>query len=85
MRQKRGQSMGLAIMGLIFFVIIGLTSVNFFFNEIDTARAELNCANAADITDGGKLLCLIVDLILPYWIWIILSVAIGFVLVKLAL
>lgn len=85
MKNKRAQSMGLAIMGLIFFVIIGLTCVNFFFNEIDTARAELNCANAVDITDGTKLLCLVVDISIPYFIWIILSVAIGFVLVKLAL
>lgn len=85
MKNKKGQSTGLAIMGLIFFIIIGLASVNFFFNEIDTARAELSCANASNISDGSKLLCLIIDLTLPYWIWIILSVAIGFVLVKVAL
>ncbi len=85
MRSKHGQSMGLAIMGLIFFVIMGLASVNFFFDEVDTARSELNCANADDITDGTKLLCLVVDLSIPYWIWIILSVGVGFVLVKLAL
>lgn len=77
--------MGLAIMGLMFFVIIGLTTVNFFFNEVDTARSELNCASPNDISDGNKLLCLIVDLSIPYWIWIIISVGVGFVLVKLNL
>lgn len=82
---KRGQSMGIAIMGLIFFVIIGLSCVNFFFNEVDTARSELNCASTADISDGSKLLCLIVDITIPYWIWIVLSVAIMFVLVKVNL
>lgn len=85
MKCKKGQSMGLAIIGLIFFVIIGLTSVNFLFDEVDTARAELNCANAAEITDGTKILCLVVDISIPYFIWIILSVGVGFVLVKLAL
>lgn len=79
---KLGQSMGLSIMGLIFFIIIGLVCVNFFFDEITTSRADLNCASADDITDGSKLLCLIVDLTIPYWIWIILSVGIGFVLVR---
>ena len=85
MVNKKGQSTGLAIMGLIFFAVIGLTVVNLFFNDIDTARAELNCASPDDISDGSKLTCLVVDLVLPYWIWIVLSVAIGFVLVKVAL
>ena len=79
---KKGQSIGLSIMGLIFFIIIGFMSINFFFDEIDTARLELNCANAADISDGTKLTCLVLDLRIPYWVWIILSVGIGFVLVR---
>jgi len=85
MNNKKAQSTGLAIMGLIFFVIIGFASINFFFDEVDTARTGLNCANADDITDGTKLLCLIFDITIPYWIWIILSVGVGFVLVKLSL
>ena len=85
MINKKGQSMGLAIMGLIFFVIIGFTCVNFFFNEVTNARTDLNCTNADDITDGTKLTCLILDITIPYWIWIIVSVGVGFVLVKLAL
>lgn len=80
---KKGQSIGLAIMGLIFFIIVGLASINFFFDEVDTARTELNCADASSISDGSKLTCLIVDLSIPYWIWIIISVGVGFVLVRL--
>lgn len=82
---KKAQSTGLAIMGLIFFVIIGLASINFFFDEVDTARVALSCADSANISDGSKLLCLVVDLSIPYWIWIILSVGVGFVLVRLSL
>ena len=85
MRNNKAQSTGLAIMGLIVFIIIGFMCINFLFNEVDTARTELNCANAADISDGTKLLCLVVDISIPYWIWIILSVGVGFVLVKLTL
>ena len=76
---KKGQSMGLSIMGLIFFIIIGLASINFFFDEVDTARTELRCANADAITDGGKLTCLVVDLVISYWIWNVISVGIGLV------
>ncbi len=77
--------MGLAIMGLIFFIIIGLMSVNFLFDEVDTARTGLNCANEDDISDATKLTCLIVDISIPYWIWIIMAVALGFVLVRINL
>ena len=82
---KKGQSIGLAIMGLIFFVIIGLMCINFLFSEVDTARVGLDCSNSSAISDGTKLVCLITDLSIPYWIWIIVSVGIGFVLVRLAL
>ncbi len=85
MNSKRAQSMGLAIMGLIFFVIVGFSSINFFFDEVDTARLALSCASTDEISDGSKLVCLMVDLSIPYWIWIILSVGVGFVLVRLAL
>ncbi len=82
---KKAQSVGLSIIGLIFFIIIGLASINFFFDEVDTARSELSCASPDSISDGSKLTCLVVDLVISYWIWIILSVGIGFVLVRLAL
>jgi hypothetical protein len=82
MKNKKGQSFGISIMSLIFLVIIGFMCVNFFFNEISTARTNLSCASPELISDGSKLLCLIVDLTIPYWIWIILVVGISFVLVR---
>ncbi len=81
---KKGQSVGLSIIGLIFFIIIGLASINFFFDEVDTARTELSCATPDDISDGSKLVCLIADISIPYFIWIIISVGVGLVLVRLA-
>jgi len=85
MNSKRAQSMGIAIIGLIVFFIIGLMCINFLFNEVDTARTGLNCANATAISDGTKLTCLVTDLAISYWIWIIVAVALGFVLVRINL
>jgi hypothetical protein len=82
---KKAQSLALSIMSVIMFIIIAFACINFFFNEVDTARASLSCASPASISDATKLLCLVVDLTIPYWIWIILAVAIGFVMVRLKL
>jgi len=81
----KGQSLGLAIMGMIFVILIGFASINFFFNEVDNARAGLSCSSPETISDATKLLCLVVDLTIPYWIWIILSVGIGWVLLRVLL
>lgn len=83
MKNKKAQSLGISMMSLIFFVIIGFMCINFFFNEISTARTSLNCASPNTISDGTKLLCLVVDLTIPYWIWIILVVGIGFILIRM--
>jgi len=82
---KKGQSLGLSIIGIICFVIIGFVSINFLFNEVDTARGLLSCSSPSTISDASKLLCLVVDITIPYWIYIVLAVAIGIVLVRLLL
>jgi len=64
---KRGQTLGVAVISIIFIFIIGMMSINFLFNEVSDFRSNLNCATAADITDGTKLLCLVVDTSIPYW------------------
>lgn len=85
MKNKKAQSTGLAIMGTIFVIIIGFTALNFLFNEVDTARANLDCSSPESISDGSKLLCLVIDITIPYWIWIILSIGIGLILARLVL
>ena len=82
---KKGQSMGLSIMSALFVIIIGFACINFFFNEVDTARGLLSCSSPATISDATKLLCLVVDLTIPYWIWVILAVGISFILVRMLL
>jgi len=81
---NKGQ-MGLAIISAIFVFIVGIMAVNFLIPEISTARVELNCANPNAISDGTKLLCLAVDVGIPYWIIVILSASVGIIIARLAL
>jgi hypothetical protein len=73
----KSQTLGLAIISTIVILIIGLLVVNYLTDEIDRTRLDLNCANAGDISDGNKLLCLGIDTTVIYWIILILSVVIG--------
>ena len=78
---KKG-NLGIAIVTSIFVFIIGLSIINLLMPEVDTFRIDMNCEAAADISDATKLLCLAVDLTIPYWILIILSVAVGGIVAK---
>jgi hypothetical protein len=82
---KRGQTLGITIIGIIFVFIIGLMSINFLFDDITNARIDLNCANATAISDGTKLLCLTVDSVIPYWIFLIFSIVIGAIAARMYL
>ena len=80
---KKGQSLGLGIMSAIFVFIVGIMFINFIMPEVSTARTELNCADASNISDGTKLLCLVVGTTIPYWIILIFSIAIGFITARM--
>lgn len=77
MKSKRGQTLMVSILSAIFIFIIGLMTINFIMPEVTQARTDLNCASASTITDGTKLLCLVIDTTVPYWILLIFSVLIG--------
>jgi len=85
MRNKKAQSTGLTIIGTITFIIVGFVCVNLLFNEVDTARSSLGCSSPDTISSATKLLCLVVDLTIPYWIWIIMAAGIGFILMRMLL
>lgn len=82
---KKGQTLGLAIISALFVFIIGLTLLNFIMPEVSTARIDLNCASPDSITDGVKLMCLVIDTTVPYWILLVFSVAIGSITARLLL
>jgi len=87
MRNKRGAGLGIAIVIAVMFFIIGMTAINFVTPEVTRTRAAdaLNCADSATISDGTKLTCLAVDLVVPYFILLIFSGAGGYITAKLLL
>lgn len=76
---NKGQ-LGLGIIAAIMIFIIGMTSINFVADEVTNTRANLSCASASTISDGTKILCLVVDITVIYWIIIILSIVGGLVI-----
>lgn len=79
---KKGQSLGLSIMSFISIIIVGFLALNFLTTEVTQSRIDLACSDAENIEDGNKLLCLVVNAVVPYWIWIILTIAVGAITVR---
>jgi len=70
-------ALGLAILSMIGIFIVGFMFLNFLMPEITQFRTDMNCADASNIHDGTKVLCLITDATVPYWILLILSIGLG--------
>lgn len=86
--KKKGQALpglGFAIIVAIFLFMVGMLSVNFLRDEVTSARssANMNCADSG-ISDGSKLLCLVIDLTIPYFIIIIIAAAGGYITQRFA-
>lgn len=77
--------MGLAILSSIFVLIVGLMTVNLLMPEITDFRTNMQCASPDNISDGVKILCLITDATVPYWIVLIFSLAVGGITARLTL
>ena len=74
---KKGASLGLAILSALGVFIIGFMFINFLMPEVTNFRIDLNCAYADDISDGTKLLCLIGDAGIPIFVLAVLSLGVG--------
>ena len=83
-KNKKG-GMGIAIILSIFIFIVGMGVVNLIMPEVTTFRTGLSCADASSISDGTKLTCLVGDMVVPYFILLVISLAGGFLIEKLAL
>ncbi len=75
--------MGIAILSAIVIFIIGIMAINFLMPEVSTARINLSCDDAANISDGTKFLCLIIDTQIPYLIWLVFSISMGAILSRM--
>ena len=82
----KAQTMFIALLvaGMIFFA--GVIFVNFIKDDVSTARGvdKMDCANPA-ISDGSKVACLGIDIVIPYFIVIFLSATGGLIAAKLML
>jgi hypothetical protein len=74
---NKAQTLGLILISSIFFFIVGMMVINFLMPEITTFRTDLNCASPDTISDGTKLLCLVGDTVVVYWIILVFSIVIG--------
>ena len=76
---KKGQTAMLGLMIGVFVFMLAMVFISPLSDVISESRAaeQLDCANAS-ISDGMKLTCLMVDLILPYFIGVVIAIAGGY-------
>lgn len=81
---KKGQTALLALMIGIFIFMLAMVFIDPISDVITEARAtdQLDCDNSS-ISDGHKMTCLIVDLLLPYFIGVVIAIAGGWIGAKL--
>ena len=82
MMNKKGTIFLGVILGITLFVF-GVLFMPFIADDITTARTELNCSDADNITGGAMLQCLLISALMPYFIWFFISASVGFVGSKL--
>lgn len=77
--------MGIAILSALVIFIIGITTINLILQDVSDARINLSCNSPSTISDGTKFLCLIVDTSIPYFIWLVFSIAVGAITARMAI
>lgn len=82
---SRGQTLGLSAAFAFFFFIFGIVFINFLQPDIESAQSSLNCSAATTISDGNKIMCLFVDGMMPYFIILVLSSAMGAITSRLTI
>ena len=81
---NKGQiaELGLAVLIAMMLFMSGMIALNILKDSVTDARTGLSCSSPATISDGTKILCLIVDGVVPYFIISIISVAGGLIISK---
>ena len=82
-KNKNGVAVLFGVVVAVMIFLSGMLFVNYFFNDITLATGtnQLDCDNPI-ITDGTKLTCLGIDLVIPYFIILVLSAAGGVIASK---
>lgn len=82
MNNKGQNSIMLAIFVALLIFIAGMTFLNFIKPEVTSARTNLSCSDLTQ-SDGVKLTCLVFDVVVPYFIIAIFSIAGGVIVERL--
>ena len=77
MNKKGNIFTGIVVAFLIF--IFGILFLPFVTDDVVSVRTALDCTNATGITAGTMVNCLMTDLAVPYLIWFLVSLGLGFV------
>lgn len=69
-----------SILIALMVMIAGFTVLNFIKTEVTNTRTQINCA--APASDGTKIMCLSVGIVVPYFIIILLGIVAGLITEK---
>ena len=81
MNKKAGIFVGVIV--AVFLFMAGILFVEHLKTDVTVARTDLDCSNVAGISDGTKLLCLVVGGAIPYFIILLISVIGGWIMTKI--
>lgn len=74
---KRGNLFFGAMIALILWMA-GIYFLPYIIDDVTTFRVAMDCTNSS-ITDTTKITCLTGDIIVPYFIWTLVSLAVGYI------
>lgn len=81
---NKGQTIMIAALFSFLFFLFGIVFINFIMPEVINTQTNLSCSDLT-ISDGTKLMCLITDGVVPYFIILILSAAGGTIMAKISI
>ena len=58
--------------------IAGILMLPFIVDDLSTFRVDMDCSNSS-ISNASKITCLTGDAVIPYFIWTLASLALGFI------
>ena len=81
---KKGQTAMIGLMIGIMVFMLAMVFIDPLSDVITESRAsdQLDCSNSS-VSDGKKMTCLMVDLLLPYFIGIVIAIAGGYLGAKI--
>lgn len=77
MNKKGNIFTGITIALVVF--VFGVLFLPFVTDDVVSVRTALDCTNSTGITAGTMVNCLMSDLVVPYLIWFMFSLALGFI------